>query len=142
MYLNETTNIASVLKPAGWLIFVELMVFGLNNSANAANANVNFSGFVMPRGGETSVSHSQTLVSFTDQVLLPVPANTDGANGLSVYSGSAGVPVDFQILDIQSSNTIESSAILVSLDNSSQQEFYLCRNATGGCVRYTVIRTN
>lgn len=141
MSLFETVSIFLV-KLVFRLIFAGLLVFGLNNSAIAASGHVNFGGFVMPRGPAASISYPQTLVSFTDQVLLPVPANAKSATGLSVYSGTERLRTDFQILNIQGSNGAESWAVLVSLDNSPEQVFYLCQDGAGGCVHYKVIRTS
>ena len=129
-----------LLKSVVRFVCAGLLVCGMDHSAIAASAQVSFGGFVMPRAAATSVAYSQTLVSFTDQVLLPVPANAGGATGLSVYSGAARVPVEFQLVDLPINGG--SQAVLVALTNNAEQLFYLCQDGSAGCVLFTVIRSS
>ena len=119
LFLNGPKKVKSVVQICFLVTFA--LVFLVETTLEAkAGTQINFSGVVQrTEMGQVRV-HPRTIVSFTDQVALPVPFSD--ASQIALFDANFSTRLNHQRINLGSRGQV----IVLNLSESSRQTFVMC----------------
>ncbi len=129
----------------GSKLFITMMVFlGIHGScqALAASGNIMFNAYLLPNQANATVEYPQTIVSFSSQVLLPMPANMNTAVNVRVHSGGHSYYTDSQLLSVYRGAGEYGNFHQIELRDGHRQQLEVCEIGSGRCVIFNIVRAD
>ena len=118
------------------LLALSLLVQAMHHSH--AGTVVNFSGVVQRTDPGQIRVYPRTIVSFTDEVALPVPFS--GTSQITLYDATTSQRLNYRLIDMGT----RGRAAILNLSGSTQQVFAMCpsgqSSGSSHCVQFRVTK--